>query len=79
MSPMDEFSLYRWAATLMVLGPAYFWWGYAAPIFVFGILLLLYVHYTAIIKLLATSVLVINSSILKEKEQDESKVENLHG
>jgi hypothetical protein len=76
---MDDFSLYRWGSLLMMMGPAYYWWGYPAPIFIAGIALFIYLHYTSFTRLFATSVLVINSSINKDKEKDESKVENLHG
>lgn len=80
MHIMDEFKLYRWASLLLTMGPAYYWWGYPAPIFVAGIMLFLYSQITVFTKLFATSVIVLNDSILNIKEEkDEDKTQSLHG
>ena len=70
---------FKWAFLLMVMGPAYYWWDYPAPIFIAGIFFYVDSLYTGFVRLLATSVLVIRSSILEKDKKDESKAESLHG
>lgn len=76
---IKNFNNYKWASLLMILGPAYYWWDYPAPIFIAGIFFYIDLAYSQFMALMATSVLLIRKAILSEEDEDENKTQNLHG
>jgi len=77
--PNDNFILVKWASLFLMMVSAYRFWGPLAPFFVFGVWAFLNSLINTLCVYIASTGLMINTTLMVGLKKDESQAKNLHG